>query len=84
MTTQLLERPDVDEAIDLSDLDLLDGHEHYACMVCIPGEVPIGIPFTAWCGQRAIRFKPLPPGVGLPDPCEACITGPCAQCGTGP
>lgn len=85
MSAATLERPGTDEAIDLSDLNLLDDkHEHYLCIVCHPGmEQPIGIPFVAWCGRRAIRYKYLPPGTMLADPCPECAKpSRCATCGT--
>lgn len=45
-------RPDL---ADVSDLELLnDEHRHAGCVICYPD--PVGGPYIALCGRRAIGF----------------------------
>lgn len=72
------------EALDLSDLDLLDDeHTHASCDRCYPEPPDLGVPFTAWCGRRAVRLRPGRRYVAPPDACAACNDPdlPCATCG---
>lgn len=75
--------------VDLSDLDALDGLHHAWCSRCYPRwaarplGAELGVPFVAWCGQRAVflavwQSHDLPPG----EVCAACWVEPIAPCAT--
>lgn len=70
----------VDEALDLSDLDLLDDDRvHPYCSTRYPEGVQPGVPYVAWAGHRAIVWKLGEPGA----PCQECLDiDICAHCGT--
>ncbi len=70
------------EAVDLSDLDLLDDEKRHArCPECTP-EPPLGVPFIAVCGVRTVWWfylSALPPNA-----CKNCLATPsCPKCGAG-
>lgn len=77
----------VDEtATELDSLD--DGRHHLWCKTCHPEweahplGAELGVPFTAWCGVRAILL--VPSAVELPaDACPACAAPDttCPVCG---
>lgn len=82
-----------DEAVDvdLADLDALDGLHHAWCGTCHPKwttrtlGAELGVPFTAWCGERAVflavwQSDDVPPGPLCPV-CWADPPPPCATCG---
>lgn len=71
------------EAVDLSDLDLLDDESaHARCTYCYPGDVTLK-PIRALCGATAIQ-QHGPTGTKPPNACEACEAAwdrPCGVCG---
>lgn len=73
------------------NLDYLDGLHHAWCKDCYPQwanrllGAELGVPFTAWCGQRAIflavwQSDDTPPGPRCPI-CWSDPLPPCATCG---
>lgn len=84
---------EVEPEVDVTDLDALDGKHHAWCETCHPAwaasptnSAPLGVPFTAWCGARAVYLvvwlsDGLPPGP-LCAACWAEPVAPCATCGT--
>lgn len=75
--------------VDLGDLDALDGLHHAWCGRCYPQwaarplGAELGVPFIAWCGQRAVflavwQSHNLPPG----EVCAGCWVEPIAPCAT--
>lgn len=78
MTTSLLER---EEALDLSDLDLLDDpHAHFFCAPCNP---TMPGPCVAICGKRAYAKGRLVLGIppNVCPPCAELLFKPCPKCG---
>lgn len=74
----------LDEDVDLSDLDLLDDERrHGQCRRCYPVPTGLGVPFTAWCGVRAVWLTPWTNHLQVPpDACEDCLqVKACATCG---
>lgn len=74
------------EAVDLSDLEMLDDENRHArCTVCTPERPPLGVPFVAWCGTKAVWLSYLTAADAVPvNACQDCLTLPtCARCGTG-
>lgn len=77
----------VGEAVDTSDLDMLDGIRHCACWTCYPNELPFGARYIATCGREVIasgRTDFLTP----PNACGDCerlrYDAPCPRCGANP
>lgn len=77
--------PDV---VDTAELDALDdGVRHLWCRFCHsewemrPLGAELGVPFTAYCGVRAVILVPSPQHLP-PDACEDCRDAPgCPVCG---
>lgn len=71
------------EAVETSDLDMMDGLRHAACNVCHPGYLPFGTPFVGFCGRRVIskgrQSFDFPPDGCLE--CESLRYDPCPRCG---
>lgn len=81
----------VDVSTTASSLDVLDGLHHAWCQGCRPDWLTrprgaeLGVPFTAWCGKRAViltvwQSEDTPPGALCPV-CWAQPPPPCAVCG---
>lgn len=81
MATELMD-PAVDEALDLSDLDLLDDtRDHVFCQTCCG---PVGSTSIALCGAIAlVRDEVIitHPQTGCCPECESDFNGPCPTCG---
>jgi hypothetical protein len=82
MTTQIL---DTVEALDLSDLDLLDDlRRHCFCIPCCGGRLPVVGVFIAICGTqalaRATEVLEDPPAACC-DVCAERFHQPCPECG---
>ena len=76
--------PTTGDRPDLADLDLLDDqHRHAWCAACYPnGKPPLGAPFIAWCGRRAVSLNAWSdPSTYPPDACPDCVNRP--TCATG-
>lgn len=72
------------EALDLSDLDLLDDdRQHGACLVCVPETIPPLSIYVALCGRTAVA-RGLASYEPTPDMCPDCRKlwdKPCPRCG---
>jgi len=72
--------------IDLSDLDMLDDTlRHGYCTACNGDEFPLGTPFVALCGIKAVHLTRWEhPEAFPPDACPKCVElwdRPCRRCG---
>jgi hypothetical protein len=75
--------PSTVEQADLSDLDLLDDERrHGRCTRCYARNLPLGTPFTAFCGVRTVWWAHGVKGVVPPNVCPDCRTlTACVTCG---
>ncbi len=74
----------IDEAVDTSDLNMLDGLRHAACNVCYPSILPFGERFVAVCGRAAVASG-IHDQLTPPNACRGCeavrYDHKCPRCG---
>jgi hypothetical protein len=81
---------EVSQVVEATDLEPLDGKHHLYCKRCYPDFVvrplgaPLGVPFTAVCGVRAVILARWQSDATPPGACDVCAdpSTPCSICGS--